>query len=263
MPPSASRAIVLPTVLTIARVGMAPPLRLAQGAQRVGRLARLAEDEDQRPVVERGVAIAELAGVLDLDRQVGQPLDQVLADQGRVPARAAGGEDDAADPAELPGRQVQAAELRRRLGAAEPAAAGVDDRLGLLADLLEHVVRVAAQLDRVGLPVDPVDPRRDRPVLEVADLEVVGRQPDDLAVLEVGDPGRVRRDRHRVAGQQVLALAEPDDQRAAEPGADDLAGTPRADHRQAVRPLQPRQGALHGLEQVVARAPARGRSGGR
>ena len=82
---------------------MPPPLRLAEGAQRVGRLARLAEDEDERPVVERGVAVAELAGVLDLDRQVGQPLDQVLADQGRVPARAAGGEDDPADPAELRG----------------------------------------------------------------------------------------------------------------------------------------------------------------
>ena len=92
MPPSASRAIVLPTVLTIARVGWPAPLGLAEGAQRVGRLARLAEDEDQRPVVERGVAVAELAGVLDLDRQVGEPLDQVFADQRRVPARAAGGE---------------------------------------------------------------------------------------------------------------------------------------------------------------------------
>ncbi len=113
MPPSASRAIVLPTVLTIARVGCPLPLRLAEGAEGVGRLARLAEDEDQRAVVERGVAVAELAGVLDLDRQVGQPLDQVLADQRRVPARAAGGEDDPADPAELAGGEVQPAELRR------------------------------------------------------------------------------------------------------------------------------------------------------
>ena len=72
------------------------------------------------------------------------------------------------------GRQVQPAELRGRLGAAEPAPAGVEHRVGLLADLLEHVVSVAAQLDRVGLPVDPVDPRRDRPVLAVADLEVAG-----------------------------------------------------------------------------------------
>ena len=226
MPPSASRAMVLPTVLTIASVGMAAALGLAERTQGVGRLARLAQDEDQRPVVERRVAIAELAGVFDLDGQMGQPLDQVFAHQGRVPARAARREDDPAHAAELAGREVQTAELRGRLGAAEPAAAGVDDRLGLLADLLDHVVGVPAQLDRVGLPVDPVDPRRDRPMLEVADLEVVGRQPDDLAVLQERDPRGVRRDRHRVAGQQVLALAQPDDQRAAEPGPDDLAGPP-------------------------------------
>ena len=82
---------------------MPPPLRLAEGPERVGRLARLAEDEDERPVVERGVPVAELARVLDLDGQVRQPLDQVFANQGRVPARAAGGEDDAADAAELRG----------------------------------------------------------------------------------------------------------------------------------------------------------------
>ena len=96
-----------------------PPLGLAEGAERVGGLARLAEDEDERAVVERGVAVAELAGVLDLDGQVGEPLDQVFADQRRVPARAAGGEDDPADPAELPvprgsGRRTAAVASARR-----------------------------------------------------------------------------------------------------------------------------------------------------
>src|SRR6266849_2915680 len=61
---------------------MAAPLCLAQRTQRVGRFARLAEDKNQRPIIERCVAVAELAGILDLDRQVSEPLDQVLADQG-------------------------------------------------------------------------------------------------------------------------------------------------------------------------------------
>ena len=231
--------------------GMSPPPRLAECAQRVGGLSRLAEDEDQGAVVERGVAIAELAGVLDLDREVGQPLDQVLADHGRVPARAAGREDDPADPAELAGGEVQAAELRGRLGSAQPAPAGVAHRLGLLADLLEHVMRVAAQLHGVGLPVDPVDSRRDRPVLAVADLEVVGGEPNDLAVLEVGHPGGVGRDRHRVAGQQVLAIADADHQRAAEPCTDDLTGMTVAEDGQPVRPLEPGEGPLDRLERLV------------
>ena len=48
---------------------------LAQRSQRIGRFARLAEHEDKRAIVERGVAIAELAGVLDLNGQVRQALD--------------------------------------------------------------------------------------------------------------------------------------------------------------------------------------------
>ena len=43
--------------------------------------------------------------------------------------------------AELLRREVQAAELGRGRVAVEPAAHGVLDRLGLLEDLLEHVVR--------------------------------------------------------------------------------------------------------------------------
>ena len=65
------------------------------------------------------------------------------------------------------------------------------------------------------------------PCSQVADLEVVGREPDDLAVLEERDAGGVGRDGDGVAGQEVLALAQADDQRAAEPGADDLAGPRR------------------------------------
>ena len=193
--------------MQIARVGCPAPLRLAERAQRVGRLARLAQDEDERPVVERGVPIAELAGVLDLDRQVRQPLDQVFPHQGRVPARPAGDEDDPADPPELTGRQVQATEARRPVGPAEPPPAGVADGVGLLADLLEHVVGMVAQLGGVGRPVDPVDPGRDRPAFAMTDLEVARGQADDLAVLEIGHPRSVRvRWPSRVAGEEMLPL---------------------------------------------------------
>ena len=54
-----------------------------------------------RVAVDRRVAVAELAGVFDLDRDAGELLDQVLADQGRVLAGAAGGEDDAVDLPQL------------------------------------------------------------------------------------------------------------------------------------------------------------------
>ena len=72
-------------------------LHLAQRGQRVGRLAALRDREQQRVAVDRRVAVAQLAGVFDFDRDAGELFDQVLADQGRVPARAAGGEHDAVD----------------------------------------------------------------------------------------------------------------------------------------------------------------------
>ena len=65
-------------------------LRFAQGGQRVGRLARLRDGQDDGVAVDRRIAIAELRGVFDLDRNAGELLEQVFADQGRVIAGAAG-----------------------------------------------------------------------------------------------------------------------------------------------------------------------------
>ena len=100
--------------------------------------------DDERVLVDRRVAVAELAGVLDLDRQAGEFLEQVLADDARVVARAAGGEDD-------PRRPRGAAAASRfsppkwavASASSQPAAHGRGDRLRLLEDLLEHVVREA------------------------------------------------------------------------------------------------------------------------
>ena len=59
------------------------PLGLADGRQGVGGLARLGDADDQRALVDDRIAVAELGGVLDLDRDPGQLLEHVLADQRR------------------------------------------------------------------------------------------------------------------------------------------------------------------------------------
>ena len=143
--------------------------------------------------------------------------------------------------------------MRGRLGPHQPATAGIDHRIGLFANLLDHVVGVAPQFDSVRLPVDAIDSRRDRTVLQMPDLEITCGEPDQLAILQECDPRRVRRDGHRIAGQQVLSLAESHDHRASKAGADDLPRTLRADGGQPVGPLEPWQGAPQRREQVVAR----------
>ena len=62
-------------------------------------------------LVERRIAIAEFAGVFDLDRNARELLEKVLADQGGVIAGAAGGQDDAVDLPQFCGVEVEAAEV--------------------------------------------------------------------------------------------------------------------------------------------------------
>ena len=66
---------------------------LALRRDRVGSLARLRDDHDDR--VHRGVrrAITILAGILHIDGDAGKILDHDFARQARVPARTAGGDD--------------------------------------------------------------------------------------------------------------------------------------------------------------------------
>ena len=96
------------------------------------------------------VGVAILAGDCDLDGYPGELLYGVLAEQAGVVGRAAG--DDRRPGLSRRGRVpiserstapsgVDAAEERRAEGG------------GLLVDLLEHVVLVAAELDGLGVPV--------------------------------------------------------------------------------------------------------------
>src|SRR5262249_44606757 len=160
--------------------------------------------------------------------------------------------DDAARPPDLADRQTQAAELRRGLGAVDATAAGIAHRRWLLVDLLLHVVGERAELDGVGLPIDPVDPWRDRPALAVTDLKIGRRQPHHLTVLEISHMECVWRDRRLIAREQMLPFANAHDQRAPQPRPYDLAREPRADDGQPIRPLQPGQDAQNGVVKVVA-----------
>ena len=86
-------------------------------------------------------------------------------------------------------------------------------RLGLLVDLLEHERLVAALLGRLVVPVELFD-------LGMLDLGAVaeearagGRDLDDLAVVGEDRAARLREERGDVRREEVLALAETDDER--------------------------------------------------
>ena len=105
---SASRVIAEPTVLVTAMTGRAALAGEAGRRDRVGGLARLGDGDDERPLVDRRRAVAELGA----DRRPGRDADPVLdrgrADQRRVVRRAAG---DQLDPVDRAERLVEALEL--------------------------------------------------------------------------------------------------------------------------------------------------------
>ena len=80
---------------------------------------------------------------------VGEFFDQVFADQGRVPTRAGGGDDDAFDGAQFGGRHVQAAETGGGAFEINAAAQGVFHGARLLENFLEHEV---GDIRRARLP---------------------------------------------------------------------------------------------------------------
>ncbi len=201
-----------------------------------------------------------IGGVLDLDRDAGELLEQVFADQRRVVAGAARRQDESLGPAQLLGVQVQTAEVGRGVGGAEPAAQRVFQRLGLLVDLLEHVVLEAALVRLAGIPDDLMDRGvHARPFL-VEDVPALRGQHTQLVVLQVNDLLGLSDEGAGVAGQEVLIVADAEDQRAAEPGADDHAGAARADDGQAVGSLEDGQRLAHRLDQLAIAPGAVGRA---
>ena len=251
MPPSASRAIVVPTTLTSPRVRAPAALGLADRRQRVGRLARLGDADDERAVVHQRVAVAELGRVLHLDRHPRHLLEHVLADQGRVPGGAAGRDDDPLDVLELVIAQVEAAEARGALFLQQVAAKRVAEALRLLADLLEHEVGEAVPLHHRQVPVDLVhrlaDPRR----LQVAHPVAVAREHHQLAVVEIDDRAGVLQQRGGVRGDEPLVLAHAHEQRRALPGRDQHARLVGRDEGEAVGAVHFAQRGRHRFLEVA------------
>ena len=99
-----------------------------------------------------------------------------------------------------------------RPGAQDPARQRLPQRLGLLVDLLEHEVLVAALLGGLDGPLDRLRDALHRPPVDVGDDHAARPQVGDVALLEEDDAPGVREDRRDVGGEERLALPEPDDE---------------------------------------------------
>ena len=228
----------------------APALGLPHGGHGVQSLAGLADDDDQGLFIHQRVAVAELAGQHHLHRAAHQLFPVVLADHTHVIAGAAGDDEDAGDLPDVVLGHVQV--VQHHPAVPDAGRDGLADGLGLLHDLLEHEVRIAALLGGGHVPVHLAVLLLHRHQLVVEHIHGVGGQDGDLAVVHISDlPGVLQHGGH-VGGDIVAALAVADDEGTVLPGGDQGVGIVGTDDAQGVGALDPAQAAAHGLQHIAA-----------
>ena len=207
---------------------------------RVGRLARLGDGDHEGAPVDRRGAVAELGADRRPRRDPEPVLDRGRADEGRVIGRPAR---DQLDPVDLPERLVEALELLEPdpVTAGDPPGDRLAERIGLLVDLLEHEVLVAALLGGLGRPLDQRLGSPAGHAIQARDLDAGRPDVGHVTLLEEDDPVRVGEDRGDVAGNEALLAVPADDQWHV------LAGTHEAAHLPAVHDDE-RVGALDRAE---------------
>src|SRR4029077_1711483 len=137
-------------------------LGFALSGERIRSFARLADADDQRVIVQDGIAVAEFAAVIHLDGNSSQAFDHELTGQAGMPTGAAGDDFDVAKNAEVGLADLHLIEedLAGLLG--DAARHGVLDGAGLLVNFLEHEMLEAALFGGYGVPGEVMDVRLER-----------------------------------------------------------------------------------------------------
>ncbi|MES4793077.1 MAG: hypothetical protein C4321_08940, partial [Chloroflexota bacterium] len=191
--------------LRLVRRGLGEPARL----HGVEGLARLTDADHERPGVEDGVAVAELARDVDLDRQASPVLDGVLGHEARVVAGAAAHDEDLVDVAQvLVGEAVELVEPEPAVRGGAPTQ-GLRDRGGLLVDLLQHEILEAALLGGLEVPGDLPGLQRHLRAVEIRRADLARTDGHHHVVVHDVDLPGVREERRDVGGDEARPVRPP------------------------------------------------------
>ena len=182
--------------------GRSPAGDLVESGDGVGGLAGLRDGDDQRFRVEHGISVAELGGVLHAHRHAGQLFQKVGADEGGVPARAAGGQYDAPRAFEDVAVGFDPAQPGVAAAVEQPSPHHVAERSGLFQYLLAHEVGVVALAMGCGVPAHAVDGALHLAAVASEGARTGGGEHGVVAVVQPGHaPGQVGH-RRSVGGDQ-------------------------------------------------------------
>ena len=138
---------------------------------RPARVSRVSPDCEMMIVsdvrIGHGVPVAEFGGQIDLDREAQQSFEDVFADQAGMEGRAAGDNDDFPVRGQVLPLEAQFRQHDAEVIPIQLAGKRLAERPGLLVDLLEHEILVAALLRRHRVPVDMEDGLGDLPAVQL------------------------------------------------------------------------------------------------
>jgi hypothetical protein len=124
------------------------------GGECVGCFAGLGNRNEEIVLPDERIAVPKLTADVDLDRRPNHFLQQIFANQSRMPRRPAGHDPDSIHGQKLACRQTDVGEVRFAGFIRIAAAHRIENRLRLLVDLFQHEMRVSAFLRRRGVPCD-------------------------------------------------------------------------------------------------------------
>ena len=217
-----------------------PSAQVAKGGQRIGGLARLADDKRQRAGGHGRFAIAEFRGDIDLAGDASHLFEPVFRSQAGIIARAAGHHHHAVEAGEI----KAFGENRQRAG--RVAGQRLGQNAGLFMDLFGHEMLIARLVDDGGADLDPGLGAAGGGAGFIENLSARAGDEGNIALVEISDlvGHGGQRDGVRADIHLALSLAMADGQRRATARGDQQIIMPIEQETQRKSPLKPRDGGL-------------------
>ena len=222
------------------------PLGFPQCRHGIQRLSRLADHNDQRPVIHNGVHIPEFGGQRHFHRNAQDPLQVILSDHPHMVGRSTGHDIKLMHTAQIFLRQLEV--LQEHLAVTNAGEDRPAHSLRLLHDLLEHEVLIAALFRCIYLPIHMGDLFLHRLHQVVIALDTVLGQYRHLAVIHIAHFAGMADNGRNITGQEVAALTIAKDQGTVLAYGNELIRLVGADDAQSIRSLDTPHHPAHCLQ---------------
>ena len=224
-------------------------LRLAQSGHGIQRFAGLTDDNDQIALADNGIAVTKFRRQANLYRAAQHTLQIILAHHAHMVGRAAGDNIDFADAADFLLRHGQIAQHHTTL--LNTGRSRLTNGLGLLKNLLEHEVVIAALFRGVHIPVNMVMLLLHRPHQTVVHTDAAGTQNSHFPVVHVGNITGMTDQRRHIGGNEAAVFTVTQQQRCILAGGNHAVGVVSAYDTQCVSALHRVEHPRHGFKKVL------------